>query len=76
MLLPRAFPLLIHAPTAPDFYQCDPTYGRNIKPLDCQLGIEWGWPTGKTPRHYYFEDPSPSSGIRVTKYYKRGDHAT
>ena len=72
MLLPRTIPLLIHAPSPPDFLQCDPAYGRNIKPLDCQLAIEWDWPSGKTPVHYYFEDPSPSNAIRIPKINRQG----
>ena len=72
MLLPRVVPLLIHAPTAPDFLQCDPAYGHDIKPLDCQLAIEWDWPSGKTPVHYYFEDPSPSNGIKVPRITRQG----
>lgn len=72
MLLPRVIPLLIHAPTPPDFYQCNETYGRNIKPLDCQLAVEWDWPTGNTPVHYYFEDPVPSNAIRIPRTTSQG----
>ena len=72
MLLPRVLPLLIHAPTPPDFYQCDPAYGKNIKPLDCQLIVDSHWPSGKTPVHYYFEDPSPSNSIRVPWILRQG----
>ena len=72
MLLPRVVPLLIHAPTPPDFLQCDPAYGHNIKPLDCQLAVEWDWPSGNTPVHYYFEDPSPSNGIKIPRITRQG----
>ena len=72
MLLERVVPLLIHAPTSPDFVQCDPIYGRDIKPLDCQLAVQVYWPTGNTPVHYYFEDPSPSNAIKIPQYDKQG----
>lgn len=62
----------MHAPTSPDFVECDPIYGQNIKPSDCQLAVDIFWPPGNTPIHYYFEDPSPSNAIRLPKYDKQG----
>ena len=72
MLLSRVVPFLIHAPKSPDFFQCDPIYGRNIDPFDCRLVIELHWPAGNTPVYYYFEDPSPSNGIKIPKYDRQG----
>ena len=72
MLLERVVPILAHRPKAPDFHQCDPIYGQNIKPFDCQLAVEVFWPSGDTPVHYYFEDPSPSNAVTIPKYNTHG----
>ena len=71
-LLLRALPLPIHAPTSPDLWYCNPEYGQNLIPLDCQIAVDNNWPSGRTNVHYYTMDPSPSNGIRVPRSDRHG----
>ncbi len=57
--------LPIHNPGYPERFVCNPDFGRNIVPLDCQIAVDSNWPKGSFPMHYYFRDPAASNSIRL-----------
>ena len=73
--LPGANHILpIHRPPYPEHYYCDPAYGQDIVPLDCQMAVDLNWRKGVTPEHYYFREPAASNSVRVPLSDHEGEH--